>query len=304
MSAVLQDFPTDRSTEILANYDQAIQVSDTCLVFVAATAGESVDRQTLRFDNNGDQLIQYVSAQCPNTIVVSHIVGPTNFESAAQNKNVTAILNAGLPGQESGASLLSLLDGTVSPSGKLVYTILQKDGDYTRVYTQNSLDPHSVFSERLLTDYRAADAQNLLVRYPFGHGLSYTSFAYSNIALTKLNTSIPITANVGSTAERLSPVLQVTATVKNTGSRNGSEVAQLYLSYPNNTGEPPRVLRGFNKTFLNASQSATVQFQLRQKDISIWNVVKQMWEIPAGQMTISVGGSSRNLPLSTNFTWH
>lgn len=307
VNSVLQDFPSDNNPQILAAYDQAIQVSDTCLVFAASQAGEAYDRQSLHFDNNGDQLIQYVASQCPNTILITHIPGPTNFEVAATNNNVTAILNAGYPGQESGSALLSLLDGSVTPSGKLVYTILKNNTDYIPVFKNFSVDPHVQFSEGLLTDYRAADALNLSVRYPFGFGLSYTTFTYSSLLLTPLNTTsiFPNIEGVNATnanATRLEALVKASVQVTNSGSHNGTEVAQLYVTFPKSSYSPITQLRGFSKSFIPIGQQKTVEFILRVKDLQVWNVTLQAWEIPVGEIVVSVGGSSRALHVSEGIT--
>ncbi|CCG83028.1 Probable beta-glucosidase G [Taphrina deformans PYCC 5710] len=295
VSPVLLDYPANVTTgaEILNEYDAAMSGADTCLVFVSSFSGEGYDRTTLKFDNRGDQLIYYVASRCNNTVVVSHIVGVTNFEVPFSHPNVTAILNAGLPGQESGAALVSVLTGNTNPSGKLVYTILQNDNDYIPVNKTASSDPQAVFTEGLLTDYRAADAMNLPVRYPFGYGLSYTTFGYSNIKVTNITGY--------ASAVRSQTLMNVTATVTNTGGLAGREVSQLYISFPSGSGEPPKVLRGFTKSSLDPTQSTTVSFPIRKKDIQIWNETAHSWQVPSGQFTISVGASSRNLPLTSTF---
>lgn len=295
INSVLEDYPVNASTsaDILTAYDSAIEAADTCLVFVSTFSGEGLDRDSLKFDNRGDQLIKYVADQCNDTIVISHIVGVTNFEVAANHTNVTAILNAGLPGQESGTALVSLLTGVVNPSGKLVYTILQNDADYIQINRTVSSNPQAVYVENLLTDYRAADALNLSVRYPFGYGLSYTTFAYRNIESTNVTPYL--------VANRTQTVMNITANVANTGSVAGSEVSQLYVSFPPGTGEPPKLLRGFTKNVIDVNETVIVTFPLRKKDIQIWNTTQQSWVVPSGTFTISVGASSRNLPLSLQF---
>lgn len=298
ISPVLEDYPANISSssgsQTLAAYDAAIVASNACLVFVSVFSGEGYDRSTLKFDNRGDELISYVANKCKNTIVISHVVGVTNFEVAAKHTNVTAILNAGLPGQESGAALLSILNGDVNPSGKLVYTVLQNDTDYIQINQTASSSPQAVFSEGLLTDYRAADALNLSVRYPFGYGLSYTTFEYTDIRLNNVTSYL--------SANRTQTVMNVTTSITNTGSYNGSEVSQLYLSFPAGTGEPPKVLRGFSKNLISPNQTVTPSFALRKKDMQIWNTTLQSWQVPSGTFTVSVGASSRDLPLSAQFS--
>lgn len=289
VSSILQDYAPNG----LPNVDAAIARVDTCLVFVAAAeGGESYDRTTLKLDNQGDEYIKYIADRCANTIVVAHLEGPTNLEVPAQHANVTAIINAGLPGQESGRSLVPILEGSVNPSGKLVYTILQNDADYINVSRNYSNDPKSLFTENLLIDYRRADALNLPVRYEFGFGLSYTNFTYSGISISNVNTSS--IANL----LREDPIYRVSATVKNTGTLEGAEVSQLYLGFPASAGEPTKVLRGFSKTQLAPGASRVVHFDIRKKDVSVWNEFLNAWQVPTGAFTFMVGASSRNLPLN------
>lgn len=272
--------------------------AETCLVFVAATSGEGLDRTSLHLDNDGDKLIEDIASLCADTIVIAHLAGPTNLEIPATHPNVTAILNAGLPGQESGSSLLPLLTGAVSPSGKTVYTTLKNDSDYIAPYVLPSTDPHVYFSEELDIDYRRADALGLPVRYAFGFGLSYTTFAYSHLVTTKAANSTLIAS-----ADKFDTVASFSAVVANTGSAMGSEVSQLYLSFPASAQSPAKQLRGFTKTHdLGFNARANIQFELRKKDISIWDVISQSWVVPSGEFTVRVGGSSDNLPLSTTFT--
>lgn len=288
---VTEDYSNSTSTQ--KSYNQALARSDTAIVFVSVLSGEGYDRTNLRFDHDGDALIKYVADRCANTVVVAHIPAPTNFEVAALHPNVTAILNAGYPGQESGRALVDVLTGRVNPSGKLVYTILQNDADYIPVNRSYALDPRVAFSEELLYDYRAADARNLPVRYPFGHGLSYTSFTYGNIS---------VRANALPASGRAAPIYTVSANLTNTGRLSGAEASQLYLSFPASAGEPARQLRGFTKTSLKAGESRRIQFSLRRKDLQIWSTAQNTWTTPAGQFEVKVGGSSRDLPLTATFT--
>ncbi|ORY83220.1 glycoside hydrolase superfamily [Protomyces lactucae-debilis] len=288
VAPVLQNYPAKNK----ASFESAVKFAETCLVFVAANSGESADRETLKFDNDGDDLIKYVADHCADTIVIAHIVGPTNMEVAFNHPNVTSILNAGLPGQESGRALVNLLEGTVNPSGKLVYTILQNDNDYIQVNRTSDHEPKSFFTENLLIDYRLADAKNLPVRFEFGYGLSYTQFAYSGIALAKINgTSFD-------TARRDDSLMRISAMVTNVGTVAGAEVSQLYLAFPASVGEPPKVLRGFTKTFLEPGEAASVVFDVRKKDISTWDDSQNRWNVASGELMFMVGASSRNLPLN------
>jgi beta-glucosidase len=275
--------------------------ADVAIVFSLADSGEGYitfdtnfgDRNNLSLWNNGDALIEAVAAVNPNTIVVIHAVGPV-LMPWINNPNVTAVVLAGLPGQESGNSLVDVLFGAVNPSGKLVYTIAKNASDYPAQVIYTSEFPSGNISvdytEGLFIDYRWFDQMNIVPTFEFGFGLSYTTFTYSNIQI-----STPQLNNATN-------VVTVTATITNSGSVYGAEVVQLYLGFPANVGEPPRILRGFTKLFLNAGQAQTATFNLAQLDLAIWDVVAQNWTVPAGQFTAYVAASSRLLHLSGTFT--
>lgn len=139
------------------------------------------------------------------------------------------------------------------------------------------------YSEGLDVGYRYYDANNLTPLFPFGFGLSYTSFSFSNLSISALPQGGAAT---------------VTATVTNTGSREGAEVAQLYVTDPAASGEPPKQLEGFARVDLQPGQSATVSFPLTQANLQYWNASTNAWAVSTGNYTVSVGDSDRNLPLT------
>ena len=138
------------------------------------------------------------------------------------------------------------------------------------------------YSEGLDVGYRWYDAQNVTPLFPFGYGLSYTSFSYSNL-------------NVGALSNGQATV---TATVTNTGTRAGTDVAQLYMGDPASAGEPPHQLKGFQRVTLNAGASATVTFTVPAHDLASWDTTSGNWIAGTGTYQILVGDSSRNLPLT------
>jgi beta-glucosidase len=165
------------------------QQATVCFAFIKSDSGEGYitvdgnlgDRNNLSAWEAGDTLVSTVASNCPNTIVVVHSVGQINMEAWVENPNVTAILWASLPGQESGDSLVDVVYGNVNPSGRLPFTIAMNDSDYssTVLYTPNAgntTSPFDDFSEGLMVDYRAFDARNITPRFEFGFGLSYTTF--------------------------------------------------------------------------------------------------------------------------------
>lgn len=185
---------------ILNNY-AASQISvlasraSVALVFVNADAGEGYievdnnqgDRNNLTLWKDGDALVKAVASLCNNTIVVIHSVGAVILEDIKNNPNVTGILWAGLPGQESGNSIADVLYGKVNPGAKLPFTIAANRSEYGSdlLYTLNGAIPQIQYTEGNFIDYRAFDRSNKTPTYEFGFGLSYTNFSYSNIAVTK-----------------------------------------------------------------------------------------------------------------------
>ena len=162
------------------------------------------------------------------------------------------------------------------------------------------LFPQSNFSEGVYIDYRAFDKLNLVPDYEFGFGLSYTTFQYSNLVVKKQSPwnsgPYPIgPIQQGGHVDLWDTVATVSADIKNTGHVTGQEVVQLYVGIP---GGPVKQLRGFEKPSLNSEQSQTLNFTLTRKDLSVWNVVAQKWQLQSGTYHIYVGSSSRILPLS------
>ncbi|KAI3394178.1 hypothetical protein diail_3133 [Diaporthe ilicicola] len=289
--------------------------TDVCIVLVKTWAEEALDRTTFSLDYKGAELVDTVAARCNNTVVVSHSSG-INMLPFADHPNVTAILAAHYPGQETGNSLVDILYGVVNPSGHLPYTIALNETDYnapvtTSVQTDGADDWQSYFDEKLEVDYRYFDANNISVRYEFGFGLSYTTFELAEIAAEPTATNITSRPEDNEIQPGGNPALwetvyNVTVAVSNTGDVEGSAVPQLYVSFPSDNaalaGTPPRQLRGFEKVPLAVGETKTVGFELMRRDLSYWDVVGQEWLIPEGEFTLSVGFSSRDLRLTANIT--
>ena len=230
----------------------------------------------------------------------------------ADNPNVSAILAAHFPGQESGNSIVDVLYGDVNPSGRLPYTIAMNASDYNtqivNITTTNDTDPNAWqddFSEGLLIDYRHFDQANITPRYEFGYGLSYTTFdfAWFLVSATTNISQYAAAAAIqpGGNPNLFQVVMIATVAVTNIGTGSGAAVPQLYVSLPQGSvpsGTPVKVLRGFEKVTLEPGSSQVVTFDLTRKDLSYWDTKAQDWAVPSGNITIMVGSSSRNLPLS------
>ncbi|KAI2607957.1 glycoside hydrolase family 3 protein [Hypoxylon sp. NC1633] len=285
------------------------QSSDACIVIGNAFASEGWDRVGLH-DDFTDALINNVASHCSNTIVVFHNAGVRLVDQFIEHPNVTALIFAHLPGQDSGRALTSILYGDVNPSGKLPYSIPRNESDFGALQNETKPDgiyelfPQSDFSEGVYIDYRAFDAKNITPRYEFGFGLSYTTFSFSGLQVvavegtdTSSYPSMPIVE--GGRGDLWDVLAKVSATVTNTGSVAGAEVAQLYVGIPNG---PVKQLRGFAKPVLEPGEATVVDFELTRRDLSTWDVVAQNWLLQEGDYAILVGSSSRDLPLTGNLT--
>ncbi|KAJ7183523.1 glycoside hydrolase family 3 protein [Mycena filopes] len=273
---------------------KAAKGADVAIVLVNAMSGElglyqSVDgnegdRNDLELWFDGSTLVQNVAAACNNTIVVVHSVGPVHMPWTT-HPNISAIIYAGVPGEQTGPGLVDVLLGTVNPSGRLPFSIADDETSYgTTIVTDPGFPlgfPVVNYTERLLLDYRYMDAHGLTPRFEYGFGLSYTSFAYSDLAIR----------SSGST-------LVVSFTLRNSGAVAGTEIAQLYLGYPPAAGEPPRVLRGFEDVLLAPGESQQVVMSVGAREMSIWDTPSQSWVRPGGTFEVFVGASSRDIRLT------
>ncbi|KAE8146049.1 glycoside hydrolase superfamily [Aspergillus avenaceus] len=276
--------------------------NDACVVLINAYASEAFDRTSLT-DRFSDNLVNNVAKNCTNTIVVLHSAGIRTVDAWIDHPNVTAVLFAGLPGQESGHSLVDVLYGDVSPSGRLPYTVAKNESDYGSLLNSTvSFDafPEVNFTEGLYIDYRAFDRQRIEPRFEFGFGLSYTTFQYSDLRIeaTGNSTSPFVNPNVaivqGGHPELWDTLIHVTCSITNTGHRSAPEVAQLYVHIPSG---PVRQLRGFERVPLEPGETKQVLFPLTRRDLSVWDVVAQQWRLQTANYTVSVGASSRDLKL-------
>ncbi|KAL5326852.1 hypothetical protein ACEPPN_004541 [Leptodophora sp. 'Broadleaf-Isolate-01'] len=378
--SVLDNYATSQIEALVS------QAYATAIVFVNANSGEGYinvdgnegDRQNLTLWGSGDDLIKNVSALCNNTIVVIHSTGPTLVSEWYDSPNITAILWAGVPGQESGNSITDVLYGKVNPAARTPFTWGTTRESYGTdvLYEPNNGEgaPQDEFTEGVFIDYRAFDRTNTTPIYEFGFGLSYTTFEYSDLTVTRHNVSAympttgtteaaPVLGNFstnlsdylfpnasfphiwqyiypylnssdartasadpayGQTADQFMPpgavdgspqpllaaggapggnpqlwdvLYTVEATIRNTGSVNGEEVPQLYVSL-GGSNQPKVVLRGFERLSIDAGESATFTADITRRDLSNWDTVAQNWVITDATKTVYVGSSSRKLPLS------
>ncbi|KAG9128108.1 hypothetical protein FRC07_004724 [Ceratobasidium sp. 392] len=256
----------------------AARGKDVAIVFISADSGEGYitvegnagDRNDLKAWHNGDALVAAVAAANKNTIVVVHSVGQIIVEPWIDHANVTAVLWAGLQGQEAGNAVVDVLWGAVNPSGRLPYTIAKSASDYSAsVITSGSGIVQIPYNEGLKVDYRAFDINNITPRFEFGFGLSYTTFTYSGLVVTPGASGGTQPTGPGSSLSSWlqDPWIKVSFTLKNTGSVAGTEIPQLYISPPSSSGEPPNALKGFSSVALAAGASTTVSLTLSRLDV-------------------------------------
>ena len=235
---------------------------------------EAFDREHMRLPDGHIALVNAVSEVNPNTVVV--LLGGSAMEVPFAD-NVKSILYMGLPGQAGGEAVADLLSGRSTPSGKLTETWPLSYGDVISRDTFSTRDPE--YRESIYVGYRYYDSANKMVRYPFGHGLSYTSFEYSNLHINDKN---------------------VNFSIKNIGLTQGAEVAQIYIA-PKTKGafRPTRELCGFEKITLMPKESKDVSIVLDERSFAIWS---DGWKVPAGEYVIEIGSSSRDIRLSQSIT--
>jgi len=273
-----QDDPNEEAAAIAGQVDAAI-------VVVGIASSEGVDRQDL---NLSDQtLITAVSGANPHTVVVVYNPAQVLLPWADQ---VPAILVGWLPGQEAGNALADVLFGDVNPAGKLPVTYARNTADYPANMREMypGTDERVLYSEGLRVGYRHFDSQDITPLFAFGHGLSYTTFEYSNLSIS------PVTTTTDGS-------VTVAVDVKNTGQRAGSEVAQLYLGFPSETSEPPRQLKGFQKITLEPGETQPVTFTLSPEAFSFWSAGLGAWVAYPGSYQVMVGASSRDIRQSGTF---
>jgi beta-glucosidase len=260
----------------------AAAAASVAVVFANLNESEGSDLTSIDLGSAQDNLISAVAAANPNTIVVlntgSAVVMPWL-------SSVKGVLEAWYPGQEDGTAIASLLFGTADPSGHLTVSF---PTSLSQVPASTAAEWPGVngtvqYSEGVDVGYRWYNSQSLTPLYPFGYGLSYTSFSFSNLKVGSLPTGGAAT---------------VTATVTNTGAVAGADVAQLYVTDPAASGQPPLQLEGFQRVSLAPGASQTVTFPLTQRNLQYWNSTSNNWATSTGSYGIKVGDSDANLPLT------
>lgn len=255
------------------------------VVFIGLTddyESEGFDRSTMKLPDGHNRLVEAVSRVNDNVIVVLEGGSPVEMPWA---DDVKAILNAYLGGQSVAPAIVDVLTGKANPCGKLAetYPICLKDTPTSFRYPDSKEDVQ--YRESIFIGYRYYDKVERNVRFPFGFGLSYTSFEYSDIKLKKKN----LTKGEGA---------KVTFTIKNTGDVAGSEIAQVYVAKPESKiFRAPKELKGFVKIHLDPGEEKKVSVELDDRAFAFWNTATEDWCVESGEYKILVGASSRDIRL-------
>jgi beta-glucosidase len=273
---------------------------DVAIVFAYQWESEGMDLESLSLPEHQDELIAKVAAANPHTIVVIESGSPVTMPWVDQ---VSGILEAWYAGSRGAEAVANVIFGDVNPSAKLPMTFPKSEADlphpkivqppkaavdadrqgWKRIAAGLPSFPVT-YDEGVKVGYKWYDAENKPVLFPFGYGLSYTTYSYSNLKVTPGKNP------------------RVSFTVTNTGNRAGAEVAEVYASLPAAAAEPPKRLVGFSKVKLNGGESKDVTVEIDPKYLSIFNVEHNGWQLLPGDYGFMVGGSSQSLPLKESVT--
>jgi beta-glucosidase len=298
----------------LADAVAAARAADVAVVLAGTLSEEGRDLPSIALPNDQDAIVRAVAAANPRTVVV---LKDNASALLPWIDAVPAVLEAWFPGQSDGDVVARLLFGLATPSGRLPVTFPRAERDLpastprqwpgvdsagtpAKVVDPNATmglaggGPYTVeYSEGLRIGYRWFDAQGIAPLFPFGHGLSYTTFAITDLAVTPR------------ASDGTRPVT-VEFTVRNTGRRRGAEVPQVYLTLPASAGEPPKRLVGFEKVWLDPGQGRRVRVVIDPRAAShplgVWDSAAQAWTVPAGAYRVQVGRSAGDVVLADTLT--
>lgn len=277
----------DKTDEaLLREAAEAAKSAETAVIFAGlpdSFESEGYDRTHMRMPQCQITLIEEVAKVQPNTVVVLHNGAPVEMPWIDK---VKAVVEVYLGGQAVGGATVNILYGNINPSGHLAETFPIRVQDTPCYLTYGGEHDKSVYSEGVFVGYRYYASKEMNVLFPFGHGLSYTTFSYSNLTVEK---------------ERIreSETLRVSVDVTNTGDRFGKEVVQLYVAPKNSTViRPVRELRAFEKTGIAPGETKTVTFLLDSRAYAYWSTESHDWHVESGEYEIQIGKNAQDIILS------
>jgi len=276
----------DNDVSLIAEAKKVASEADVVLVFTGLPLqyeSEGIDRTHINMPPSHNKLIDEIAAVQKNTVVVL-----TNGSAVTMPwiNNVSGVLETWLGGQAGAGGIADVLFGKVNPSGKLAETFPMKLEDTPAFLNFPGEQGDVLYGERIFVGYRYYDERKIKPLFPFGYGLSYTTFEYSDLIVSSKNT----TDKEG---------LTVSMTVKNTGDVKGKEIVQLYVSATKSTLQrPEKELKKFTKISLEPGEEKTVTFKLESRDFSYFDAKRNMWIAESGAFVISAAASSRDIRLS------
>ncbi len=311
LRALTAKLPSSKVTYVsgddLAAAASAAKSADVAIVFGYQPESEGMDLKSLDLSEDQNKLIEAVAEANPKTIVVLETGSPATMPWIDK---VAGVVEAWYPGIRGAEALANLLTGEVNPSGKLAITFPRSDADLPHptlvlpppasqpqrpapgadissfmAMMAKGLPPFEItYDEKLKVGYKWYDAEKKPVLFPFGFGLSYTTYAYSGLSVKGSND------------------VEVSFTVRNTGKRAGTEIAQVYASLPEAAGEPPKRLIGWARVELAPGESKQVSIPVAHDRLTIYDEASDNWKLVPGKYTVMAGGSSQDLPLHQQLT--
>ena len=265
--------------------------SDAALVFVGTSdewESEGYDRADMELPGDQVELVKRVAAANENTIVALNTGSPVAMGQWIDQ--VPSVVEAWFPGQECGNAIADILFGDVNPSGKLPTTFPKRLADTPAYINYPGENGKVLYGEGIFVGYRYYDKKKIEPLFPFGHGLSYTSFEYSDL-------------EIGATEYEAKDSIEITVDVKNTGKREGKEVVQLYVrDVESSLVRPEKELKAFKKVALEPGETKTVHFTLAKDALSFFNPGRKQWIAEAGEFEILIGSSSRDIRAKGSFS--
>jgi beta-glucosidase len=277
----------DTDTNLISQAIDAAKKSDIAIVFVGTNytyESEGFDRKDLILPQNQDELIKRIAEANKNTIVVLTTGSPVLMSEWI--KNTKAILQTWFAGEQIGNAVAEILLGETNPSGKLPITFPIRWEDCSAYPYYMKDDSITRYDDGIFVGYRHFEKYNIKPLFPFGYGLSYTTFELSDLKLSKSNLSI-------------GDSLKIMLKVKNVGSRKGKEVVQLYVGAKESRIERPiKELKRFQKIELNSGEDEEISFYLTTDDLKYYDELSSSWKVEDGKYQIFIGNSSDNLSLT------